>query len=331
MDKAMKQYTLNKVLSLSSVVAVVLVSLWYFGYVETQWQFVMVVLISMAYSHYLIGGFYQLKSFLRKDTPWQHFLTFAVLVLFSIVLTQVFFAIDKVVAFLLLLFYFLIHGLLNEQTLLYRQTGKHIETIFVWPLFLMVIAVLAYAIPDHTFIVNRDLTFAPPDDFLLTVLLSNAGLAIEYFTIIFWVSVGISLLLLIIGWFKSKKHKFSISMGVVLLGIVAMTYIFGPLPYIYMLFMVVGYHFVTWFLFYFTTFKERSQEQLAGYILIHLALLVPFIVGGFYFFEANTPSWSMHLFDYYFFTFATYIHITTSFMNDQWFQKIQSRVFEYFS
>ena len=331
MSEGLKSYLANKIISLASVVTVIIGSLWYFGYVETQWQFVMIVLITMAYGHYIIGMVYQLKSFLRKEKPWQHFLTFGFLTLISLATAYLFFTINIIFALLLLLFYFLIHGLLNEQTLLFRQSGIHVSAMYVWPIFLIVIAILAYAVPDHTFLMSRNLHFLPDNEFLLQTSLNAAGISIPMFKSIFWISVAASLFMLFVAWLRSKQHIASLSIFLVLAVLVVLTHVFGALPYIYMLFLVVGYHFVTWFLFYFSTFKKRSKKQLVPFLIIHAALFIPFIIGGILFFGESTPTWSFAIFDYYFFTFATYLHITTSFMNDDWFKKLQEKAFNYFA
>lgn len=330
MENGLRTYITNKITSLSLVALVIGVSLWVFGYVETQWQFVMIVLIAFGYSHFIIGAIYQLKSFLKKDKPWQYFVTFAALTIFSIVVVSIFFALNKFLTILFFLLYFLVHGLLNEQTLLFRQSGIRMPSLYAWSFFLIILAILLYAMPDHTFLMNRNLSFAPVNDFLLTVSLNGFGLKQEFFTFFFWASVFSSFVLLVVAWIKSKKHILSMSFGLVLAGLVLITYFFGAIPYVYMLFIVVGYHFVTWFLFYFTSFRQRGDKEFSKYLTIHAVFFLPFAVGGFYFLNGNPPSWSYFIFDYFYFTYATYIHISTSFMNEGWFQNLQTQVFEKF-
>jgi len=330
MIQGLRSYIVNKTISLGLVSLIIGVSLWTLGYVETQWQFIMLVLIAFGHSHFIIGAIYQVQNFFKKDKPWQHVLTFAFLIVISVLIACIFFSLNKFLTILLLLLYFLIHGLLNEQTMLLKQVGVKMSSLYAWSFFLIVLAILLYSMPDHTFLMRRDISFMPPNDFLVSVSLSSFGLNPAFFPIFFWISVFLSFLILFIAWIRSKKHLLSTIQGLVLASLVSVTFFFGAIPYVYMLFIVVGYHFVTWFIFYFTSFKKQNSNKFSKFLVLHAVFFLPFLVGGFYFFNSEAPKWSYLIFDYYYFTYATYIHITTSFMNEPWFQKIQDQVFSKF-
>lgn len=328
MSEGLQAYVTNKIISVASIAAVIVGSLWYLGYTETQWQFVMITLMTFGYSHYIIGWFYQLRGFLRKDNPRQHFITFWALIVFSIALTFIFYQLSTFFALLTLLLYFLVHGLLNEQTLFFKQTKISIPLLYFWPLIILVIGILAYSVPDQTFLMSRDLNFLPSNNFLFLVYLNDIGISLQTFTTIFWVSAATAFAVLFFAWLQSQRNALAVGLGVALGSVVMLTHFFGALPYVYMLFLVVGYHFVTWFLFYVEGFKKRSTSKLREFIIVHLVVIAPYALAGFYFFEAATPGWAFLLFDYYYFGYATFAHITTSFMNDEWLQKLQTRVFQ---
>ena len=139
--------------------------------------------------------------------------------------------------------------------------------------------------------------------------------------------MALSFLILYLAWKQSKFHELAGWLGVSYLLIILATVSWGAIPYVYMYFIVVGYHFMTWFLFYIREMKGRPGTALRDFSFLHIIVLAPFAVGGWLFFQPDTPDFAYLLFDYKYFVVATYIHISVSFMNDQWFQDFQNRLF----
>jgi hypothetical protein len=328
MEASFKAYKINKIISLSWVFVVIALSSLWFGYVETQWQFILLTLMTFGYAHFIVGFIYQCKSFFRKPNTKQHLITFGVLAIATVIFAEVLFSLAGYAFAMFVGFaYFLLHGLFNEQTLIKREGGIHVPLLYIWSLAIFIMSLLTYTVPDPTFLFDRALAFAPVDTFLMTVTFAGMGMSLAAFPYIFWSGMFLSFVVLWWAWSKTKNHQLTVFLGGSYLLIILATVFWGALPYIYMYFLVVGYHFMTWFLFYVRQMKGRAGNALQEFSALHIVILIPFLVGGWLFFTSNTPDWVFTIFDYKYFVVATYVHISVSFMNDEWFQKLQDRLF----
>lgn len=329
MQPALQHYFSNKIISLSVMVAVLILTWLVYGFSEAQWQLILVLLISFGYTHFLVGWFYQGRSLLKQSNVRLQIVTFVLLAIGSIVLTEVFFELLGYATTLFLGFlYFLLHGLFNEQTLIKREGGVLVPLLPIFSLAVFIFALLAYSVPDQTFLFNRQLAFAPVNDFELVYIFSRLGLTVGVFPYIFWGGIVLSFVTLLISWCLYRNTKLSIGFGLGFLLATVCVRIWDAPPYIFLYFLVVGYHFMTWFLFFVRTMSGRSRNALVEFLTLHLIVALPFLIWGWFFFTTNSPV-SHVLFDYKYFVIATYVHISTSFMNDDWFKALQMRVFNF--
>jgi hypothetical protein len=313
------------------VFVVIALSAWWLGFSEPQWQLILLTVIAFGHTHFLVGFFYQIKSFWRKPKPFHQLTVFLVLALTALGGTILIFEyLGHAIALLFGLLYFLLHGLFNEQTLLKREAELYVPLPYLASLAVFIMSLLAYTVPDPTFIFSRTLDFIPTDSFIFNSTFSTLGLNIEWFFYLFWAGVITSFTILLFAWWKSRFHRLTVCLTCTYIAILVAVILFGSLPYIYMYFLVIGYHFMTWFLFFWREFSKRSKIIFREFLIAHVIVLAPFVVGAFLFFTADTPSWVYLIFDYKYFAIATYIHITTSFMNDGWFQHLQAKVFSHF-
>ncbi len=333
MNKGLQAYTTNKIVSLGSMAALILGSFFLLGYTTTQWQVVLLFIIIFGYSHFFVGFYYQLLSFKRKGKPHRQVLAFISLSIFSIALAQILFTyVGYAIALFIGFMYFLLHGLFNEQTLIQRQSGITVPLVYIWSLAVFVMALLTYTIPDPTFFFSRTLQFFPIDVFTMVQSFKEWGIPMVSFKYIFWGGVALSFLILLYAWWKHHFHALAVFLGSLYLLVIAATVFIGALPYVYMYLVVVGYHFMTWFLFYWREMSKRGQQAFTSFLGLHALVLLPLIVAGILFFTAPVvPSWALVLIDYKYFTIATYVHITVSFMNDAWCQNLIDKVFNYFA
>lgn len=328
METTLQHYNLNKTISLGWTFVLIALSAWVLGFGETQWQFILVVLIAFGYSHFLVSAFYQIKGFFRKTNTWQYLLTFSVLALLSIILAvSLFKYAGAPIALFIGFAYFLLHGLFNEQTLIKREAGIHVPLIYIASLAIFIMSLLTYTVPDPTFLFSRALEFVTINDFILTLSFTGMGINLEVFPYLFWGGMSFSFIILLGAWLHSRNHKLASFLGISYLLIILATVTWGALPYVYMYFIVVGYHFMTWFLFYVREMQSRPGSAFRDFSLIHAIVLLPFIIGGWLFFNEATPKIVFTMYDYHYFVIATYVHISTSFMNDEWLQNLQNRVF----
>jgi hypothetical protein len=327
MTAALKQYSINKIISLGWVfVVIILTGLW-LGFIEPQWQLILLILITFGYAHFLVGFFYQVKSFWRKPNPWQHVLVFLVLTLVTLIgVSLIFSHLGYGTALFIGFIYFLLHGLFNEQTLIQREAGIFVPLIYISSLAVFIMSLLTYTVPDPTFLFTRSLEFIATDNFIFAQLFKAIGFNLSIFPYLFWCGILLSFIILFFAWWQSRRHQLTLFLLSSYVLILLPTIIFGALPYIYMYFVVIGYHFMTWFLFFLREFARRSRYVLVEFLSLHLLVLAPFVVGGWLFFTPVTPEWVYVIFDYKYFVVATYIHISTSFMNDAWFQRFQEKI-----
>lgn len=323
-------YTKNKILSLGLIIALILVSYIWLGNTPEQWQFLLICLIGFGYGHFIIGFVYQIKSFFRKPKPWLQVTTFSILALLSLLVVEFLF---QMIGYALALFigfaYFLLHGLFNEQTLIQRQVKVLVPLPYILSLALFVFTLLAYTVPDPTFLFNRALQFADVNQFVFLQSFSNMGISLEIFPFIFWGGVIVSFAVLLLSWFYTRWHKLTQFLFVLYICILLLTVMFGAVQYVYMYLIVVGYHFMTWFFYYFHEMRKRTYSEFLQFSLLHVAVLTPFLLAGLVFFSGWESNIVNIMFDYKYFVIATYIHISVSFMNDEWFQNLQVKLFSF--
>lgn len=326
----MNTYITNKVVSFLGVVLCIALTFIFLGNSMEQWQAILLSIIIFGYSHFFLGFLYQIKSFFRKPNPWQYMITFSVLTIFSVALAFFIFKyLGFVPALLIGFLYFLFHGLLNEQTLILRQTGIKVPLIFIVSLGVFVMTLLTYSIPDQTFFFDRYLQFEKLNDFLVTYMFNNFYLNIVYFKPVFVVGCVLSGLVLLFAWLKYGFGKLASFLAVTFSVIAVLVFVFGPPAYIYMYLIVVGYHFMTWLLFYLVEKKKLGQEEYRKFIKQNVLMVLPLLVLAYLFFQPNPPSIVFVVFDYQLFAILTYVHISTSFMNDAWLQRIQTGFFDW--
>lgn len=325
----MKAYIQNKITSLGLVITLIIGSFLWFGNTTSQWQFLLLCLIGFGYGHFIVGFVYQIKSFFRKPNPWLQVTTFLILALSSVIIVELLFSVIGYAPALFIGFaYFLLHGLFNEQTLILRQVKMRIPLLYIFSLAIFVFTLLAYTVPDPTFLFNRALQFADVSQFVLLQAFLNMGITLEIFPYIFWGGVGLSFMVLFYAWLLTRWTKVAAFLAASYVVLTVVTVVIGAIPYIYMYLLVVGYHFMTWFLFYFIEIRKRKKPELFHFFLLHILVLAPFIFGGWIFLSEYESAVVKVLFDYKYFVIATYAHISVSFMNDEWFQNLQSKLYQ---
>ena len=319
-------YISNKLFSFLGVLVCIAAAYAVFGNTVEQWQAILLSIIVFGYGHFLLGFYYQIKGFFRKPKPWRYVGTFIFLSVFSVAFAYILFYLVGFVASMFIGFlYFLLHGLLNEQTLIKRQTGHTVPLLHLAALAIFVIALLTYSVPDETFFFDQYLQFTNMNELLVTYIFEQYYLGLAYFTKIFWIGFGLSLCTLFVAWCKYRFTKLTLFLFGTIVAATAAVYTFGPPAYIYMYVFVVGYHFMTWLLFYLVEMKKRGSVVYRNFIFHNILAVAPFIVAAYLFFQPQTPALVYLLVNYQLFVVMTYVHISTSFMNDEWMITLQDR------
>ncbi len=322
----MPAYTLNKVLSLGTIFAIIGISYLALGYGPAQWQFILLAIVTFGYAHFLVGFYYQWKSFARRSDKVVQQVAFVVLSLFAVALTlamqHVF---SPAFALYVSLVYFMVHGFLNEQTLLYRQSGVYVPLLFFLGFALFVMSIFNASVLHESAFFSTFLTY-DVSAFANFPALLNQIIGVELILVTMISGIVLGMLVLCLAMYRFAHY----SLGYAFLSACVfgswLLYMFGPFPYIYVYFVIVGYHFMTWFVFYFTTMRARGKDPLKQFMYAHVIVLVPLglLVTTFYTNSFHEISSQLLRFDVY--VIITMVHITTSFMNDEWLQKIIARV-----
>lgn len=328
----MTAYIANKIHSILGVLICIAVTYALFGNTVAQWQAILLSIIIFGYGHFLLGFYYQIKGFFRKPNPWQYVASFIFLTIFSVVFSFILFQYVGFVAALFIGFlYFLLHGLLNEQTLIERQTGYRVSLLHLGALAIFVISLLTYSVPDRTFFFDQWLQFTPVSDLALRFFFEQFYLGLAGFSQVFWIGCFLSLVTLLVAWIKYKHTQLTLFLFTVIAGATALVAVYGAPAYIYMYVFVVGYHFMTWLLFYLVEMKKRGSQVYRTFIIHNIIAVAPFIVAAYYFFQPQTPTWAYLLLNLQLFVVMTYVHISTSFLNDAWMINLQHRFFGLFN
>ncbi len=322
----MSDYIVNKLLSFGVVLGCILLTYGTYGFTPKQWQIILLCILLFGYAHFLVGFFYQIKGFARAEMPWTRYVSFVVLTIGSIALAYVLFTLLGFVLSLFIGFlYFLFHGLLNEQTLIARQTGLQIPLLPLGALAIFIISLLLYSVPDKTFFFDNQLVFYPVSEEVVDRYFLNERLPVEGFTTIFWIGVASAFALLALSWYRYQYPRLMLTLFLLMGLSTGGVLLFSSPPYIYMYLVVVGYHFVTWLLFYLTEFSRRGRSAWYAFILINIGVF-GLLLGMMVIHRADPTPVTEFIFDYRTFVILTYIHISTSFMNDRWWKRIESKM-----
>ena len=121
----MTAYFQNKIISILLPFVVIVIADFVWGDTTYAWQWLLMIVISIGYTHYGIGAYYQLATFRRQQKSTFLHVIFVALVLLSAAIIYAFSALGLVwlVAFFVIP-YFMLHGYFNEQTLFARSCKK---------------------------------------------------------------------------------------------------------------------------------------------------------------------------------------------------------------
>jgi hypothetical protein len=295
-----------------------------FGDTPTAWRIVLMITIVYGYTHFIVGGYFQLRGFARRKKPLREYTVFGVLVLCSLLIVSMFYLTNTMMFFgVMLILYFVLHGYMNEGTLFLRQTGLQ---------------------PPHSIFAFFALWFGgvsmfalmhPSAFFTATFEFLSPGLVLYYRDILFGqffsIMQGVGWAALVLGYgillasYRSTPYKKATS--IVLLGSIPLTawvILSGPLPYMYLYYFLLAYHFTSWMMLYGIQFvKEKSSNRLPFFAL-HGAIILLFVIPLLPAFELDAVA--LMLFNFYIHITFSMLHNTTSLMNEVWFRNLLDRV-----
>lgn len=288
--------------------------------VHVGWRWLLYITIVLGYTHFLIGGYYQIRAFRRKPQRHRYYIAFTILLGLSLGLVGLAYMQD---AMILLAFttipYFMLHGFFNEHTLFRMQLGYAVPfSIFgSLALWLTSLTILSSFHPSAYF--NQHLEFSTLASFLNVSVLAPSTfhtLAVAAGFVGIMVSIGLA------GWSWYRHRLRAAASGVLVVGgAITAWYLWqGTLNYVYFFYLLLVYHFLTWMIFYGVRFYERGSgfwSYVWWHVVIVAACLLVVVTDD----SGLTMQWSQWVFNSHVFLFFTFAHITTSFVNEPWFQR----------
>ncbi len=312
----MNVYIWNKVISLIVPITVIAVVGWLVVKPDS-WTLLLVIVSLLGYTHYILGAYYQHQAWRRRG-KYRHFLwVFLLLTALSvgIVMLAIVDNLLWLVAFLTIP-YFVWHGYENEQTLFIRSTGQHLSPWLLCGIGVVVVGATMDAFRHASANFTNGLTFAHD----LIPKFSNELLFLEkYLFIAGSILMAAGTAMIMVATYKNTTRA-NIFWTIASSGLLIWFLVANPLPYVWLFVLLLSYHFLTWGIHYGIIFWPQ-ERRFTTYILAHGAIVVVVILVSGLFTYSGSP-YSLGLLNSEFFIAATIVHITTSFLNDQWLQRL---------
>lgn len=317
----MQTYLINKTVSVLLPLLVILGTYFALGSHAGQWTMLLMIVFTLGYTHYFIGGFYQLRGFLRQPKPVRLIAAFLLCVVVSAIIIWYahYYSYMWLIAFLAIP-YFMIHGYENEVTLFTRSSARVVPRglLLALSLFVTGFTLLAFAHPSAYW--GYDLSFMSPFEIAFQKSTQSAFIFIAdvFATGLLVLGVGVAL-------YASRRASMYRVLGIVLFCLLLFAsalLMFGRPNYVYMFFTLLSYHFITWALFYGQQFYHRSPLVFVRYVVAHLVIALIAILGYWWFLALGIENPSALVFNGNIFLFLTMVHITTSFLNDEWCRRL---------
>jgi hypothetical protein len=308
-------YFWNKVLSLAlPIVTIALVA--YTTALAQGWTILLVCISLLGYTHYILGAYYQHRAW-RKRTTYRHFQYWffwlsaaAFLLMYVASVTELVWLVA-----LLTIPYFVWHGYENEQTLYRRTTQNHLSPFLIGGISAVAVGITLDAFRHASANFTSSLSFSQ-------VLLPRSNMISTDIAWYIW-CVGGGLIIigtLLLGFYalrdKTPAGMFWASAAV---GMLFWFWFANPLPYVWFFFLLLGYHFLTWGIHYGFVFWSDTRRFLL-YVYQHLVVIFGVLIVSYIL--TNLLSIPLGLLNTEWFLAFTLAHITTSFLNDEWVQRL---------
>jgi hypothetical protein len=319
----LNDYQINKVVALGVPVLILLFSLVFFSPNDPQlWWMLIVITHTLAYMHFLLGYYYQSKVVYRSHNR-RLWVGFFLCTLIPVLITTLFIA-AQAGAFLAIIaiWYFVLHGTLNEHTLLKQQFTHAPEAKYFLPLFLYVSPFFLLSLPHPSFFFTPRLEFLNPPPQIALDWLGNI-VSVDFLWLI---SLGFFATFIVLVPLRLIYNRQYYAGFTILLLIVATLVTFfdtRPLNYIILYFLALSYHFLSFSFHFLQKYIKERPAAVYPYLMSHAVVLLPFI--------ALTLLIPLHipivqathwfLFDGTIFLYLAMIHNTTSFLNEPWVKK----------
>lgn len=316
-------YAVNKILSLGLPFAFVgLLLVFYTPQDPTMWWILIVAAHLLGYMHFVMGYYYQGRSIIKKPNVRMK-VWFVLLTVLAAFVSYLFIATGNIAALsIIAILYFLIHGALNELTLMQQQMGiaPQLQYFVSLPLFLTPFFLLSLTHPSFFFTPQLEFLNPPPE---IAVKYLETIISIDALVLISAVLFGLFFLLVPAHLIFKGAYRAGVSIALITIATVAVIFSELPLNYVILYFITLAFHFLSWSIYFYQVFKTRAPERLPMYLLQHALIVVPLIaLSGLALTGTRFDALHEAVFDGTIFITMSMIHITTALLNDDWFTKL---------
>ncbi len=318
----MREYVLAKVIALG--IPIVLIGygfLAWAGSTADYWWFLLVVTMILGYTHFWLGFYYQLRSFRRYPRAKRAYVAFLVLAILSLVVCYWFIANNYLTLLATIVIgYFLIHGGLNEKTILTLQTGYTLPITFFMVVATTMMTILYSSLTHASSFFNQSLIFVPTFPAGREWAISQ-GIGMDA-VLLPLVTGALSVVGAVYVVFKYPQVRLQTAPPLVFcVGAIGITYFWYPLSYVHWFHLALSYHFIVWSLVFLFKYQKERPALVPSYVGLHLIFLVGLMALAMTGTadSTDTEGWLYALvFNTSVYAAISFVHISTSFLNEDW-------------
>lgn len=324
--KDMRDFAVSKLISLSIPIALIGIGafLWT-GAPPTYWWFLVIVTMVLGYMHAAVGFFYQMRSFHRAPNTGRLVLVFGILAAASVFICLWFIARDLVGPFVMLVFtYFILHGFINERSLLSMQANIQLPNRYFIMLTLLGTATIYGSLLHPSFFFDWSLGYYTISErSRLWVIEQGLGADPKHIAYIFYAAAACALAYTL----PAIRHYRGLVFATAVAFVVALGSLFAlyPLNYVYLFHLFLSYHFIVWSVVFYQKYRAQAPERVRGYLLHHAYVTVPLLILLALYLVSDADvvqAAGSFVFDIRTFLTVSFLHITVSFMNEPWFKSL---------
>ncbi len=317
-----KAFFVNKALSILLTLLILGLVVFFFPG-QAQWNVLILLLIFFGQGHFIISYIYQFNSIGRKVPSMHSRMVFSVMLLVLVaILAYLYFELGlNEWALVFIGAYFIVHNMLNEQTMWGQSNRLHaIPYGFTISLILVLLGTyfLSTAHPDFSFALSKHEIYRT-SIFLEMTFEDNSRLIPTFLPFICYF---LGVLLFFWQWVCGKISRMQTSFWSLFFALLLfLTVSKIALDFLHLMAFIIIYHYVTWFIYYLgkTTSKGPLLSTRRSYLLIsasiYALLFIIFIAGNLtVHFLANTLY--VILFSLNYFVIWTFMHISATLINE---------------
>lgn len=320
----MHDYIVSKVISLGIPMVLIAGAMLWVGVATDYWWFLVMVTIALGYVHFVGGFYYQLKALARSSFAVRYFVAFVVLTVVSVAISLLAITNGYIPELSVgVIGFFLLHGALNEKTLLMMQTGVAVPLVHFLLLAAGMLFLMIASLAHPSFFFTPELTFTTLSH---TAALAGASALLGADPFVF-ARVGFALLLLLALfalWYMAASWRIVLLYGLTIAGFIVVMHIFRPVNFVFLYCLYLSYHFIVWSVVFWQKYRT-VPTRFHEYLLVHAALVAFLLFAALPAQNGIHEMISVSVYNSAVFVTFAFIHISVSFLNEPWAKRFIER------